>query len=613
MSIYYFSHTLGSDSNSGLNPAQPHKSLGRATGHLSFLFNAGHTCLLAAGDVWEQGLTGGVATSTIDVTPTVHAGQYIGMYDAGLGSDRPRIDSMVYQSGADDGLWTNIGSNRWTCDIVTSYAALGVSGVTPRIWPGITNKVQPLHRSPQRYKGTSAASVNAIGDYVVSSGVITMYSPSGAPPSYYGGLAIGVLPSTASGYPSTQIRVQNLQGESFLHGLTLRGSTNTWTMRGSANFDVYIEKMIVEGPSGGGPTLHTTGTDSIQRFRGYDCNVDYFTSLDEGTIENGGQDGFQVDVAPGSGALTSDVEWVDCNVRGARHTSVSFQYTNEAYPNQLNGLIFRATKKGRSVLDQREANYGRAFGLIGTGWRLQNIIIRGQPTQSQFDGSGVISACEWRENMDRDVDNNAAGNGGGDSCIVISLSTATDAATTHKKIRIEGTLFENPSNFAIRIGDFTGNPFPVGAIEIEGNTFIDLLHYNNKRRQNSTSVTPMVFSVAGESATVASVASTYFAGQNFPTYRNNVFIIPPGKTGCYGYSTGTTSITSYAVNTGPGGGFPTPVGDMKFHDIAAAGLSAPGYLPSRTSPLIGQGVHNSYNRDGRGKVRRNPPTVGAFD
>jgi hypothetical protein len=55
-----------------------------------------------------------------------------------------------------------------------------------------------------------------------------------------------------------------------------------------------------------------------------------------------------------------------------------------------------------------------------------------------------------------------------------------------------------------------------------------------------------------------------------------------------------------------------PTDNQLFTSVSAAGLSAE-YKPQAGSDLIGAGTHVRYSTDAAGKVRANPPTVGAFE
>lgn len=602
----YYSWTLGADGNTGLSPASPKKRLNRESGNASERFSSGFTVLLAGGDIWPNELNAALTqpSNVFDPTITVQAGQYVGMYDAGLGSDRPIIDMLEYHTSAQDGLWSNIGANRWECDF-TTIPNKSISQCWGRVWPGMSSRLVQLNRTPLKYMGTSAASVVAEGQYSLTGTTYTIYSPSGAPPSYYGGLAFNCN-ATLFGYPNTQ-RWTTLNGNE-IRDIVTKGGRSASVMRGTNKFVNYTN-VAHYGVMDFNFRVAGAADEIAERFTIRDMTADWYTSLDEGYQSLGSQEGILALAAFTTGYVR-DIDIVDFNCRGARHSSVGFADTG-ANP-AISGIVVRSTRFGRSVMDHRETNYGRGLGIQAYGYLASGILIRGQNTQSQFDGVGKLNACQWQDC--RVVDPGAdITNFGTDNAISIFKARPSLAFD----FEMTGCVIDNPGNFSVVWATYTGDGTTQAQCRLTNNLIVDQDTYWNKRRiQHPSGDGAQIFTNVGTSASLLAFTSTYYAGCRFPTIYNTTWVLPSGVTGVYAQSAVEKyTCTSFTLNTAPPAGvYNAPVSDGQFATLAAAGLAGNTSSPGVTSPLYRAGSDAvGFGMDGNRAQRWDPPSEGAFE
>lgn len=614
MAILYY-RPDGDDSLAGTSPATARKSLitnGSApssTTNATTRFAAGDTILLARGGIWVPPTTDIGNRFMMDPSVSVHSQQYIGSYDAGLGSNQPILDPLLYDDGTG---WTLYGAGVWT----KTYSATDAVGLYFRCWAGMTGPTSVRSYDSMRLMSSAAACVSE-KQFYCNGLVAYVYSGSENPFIKYGGIAFA---RRIFGSVSTAVRLRALDGESWLDGVTIRGSVlSQGGMRNARIEYVRLESM-------GGSGLNFSDAASLnQNILFKNTTIDWYTSTGENQADStggsagfGSWDGISMSAAftAGNGAL--DIRVVDPNIKGARHACVSFYNLNPAFKTGVSGISVRSTSMGRSVFDCDGIDTGRGFAAATTGFSIDGIRMVGMTGQSQLAGYASVRRCEWLKNraLVTQPDNN-----GGDNCIAIGTPYFAGDVVPGTSIDVEACLFDNPVNFTMVVvaDNLTATPIQSSDIRFIGNTVIDQTYYNSKRTDQAV---PW--------GSLPGSTFYFFSNSNitvpFPVFKNNLVILPAGAAGVYlhnnwssysnpfplppsSYSGGAAKTNTYTINDATA---PTvPLNNAKYDTLSAAGCD--GYVPLLTSPLVSAGGNMMAKNDLAGNIRWNPPSIGAYE
>lgn len=612
MAIYYYDPVAGNDSNAGTY-ASPRRSLSGHANSAATMFVAGHSVMLARNTTFRWALS----AYAFDPLVTTHNGQTWGSYAASYGDENhPLIDSLIYDDGTSG--WSYIGAGRWQKDFTSSAA----TALNYRVWAGLTSSTSDTTRNSAMRKMASAAACVAPLQYFMSGLVLTVYTGGDSagynPFTYYGGL--GMIGRTGSA-PVTG-RFRTLRGET-IKEMSFRGGVINFQ---SGNSDVVISDIKARYCANAVMIGICESTGWARRFtiRGVDYDAMTSSTEDEGSSSNWGA----MDVVAGIIAVTDgstaafieDIDCVDIMARGMRHSAIDIQsnVSAVAYNDSVRGLKIRGTAPGRSVFDTSDVDYGRGAAITAAGFLYENVTNRGQPTQDQFSGSGLIRASRWEGGRRGTTTNNRWLDG------YITLSSPINGGSgfqqcTDCSIEVTGNVLVNPSGYPIVVLANPAFPRPVAAgdIRIHGNTIVDQTYYASRRVEQSGVDYPL------PSAAISVQAPTYADYPMIPTVYNNVFILPSGATGVLAhndndagtqYGTGALSpyrFVTYALNAGLGG-MPIPYANRQYATLSEAGLGS-DYRPAANSDVSRVGTHSGASRDADGVVRWNPPTIGAYE
>lgn len=612
--LYY--HPNGDDSLAGTSAGTARKSLNSlgsgasVANNATTRFAAGDTILLARGGIWVPAVENMNVRFMFDPSVSVHNGQYLGSYDAGIGSNRPILDMLLYDDGTG---WSYLSAGRWT----KTYAATDGISLLGRCWPALTGPSSPRNYDAMRLMA-SAADVVAEYQYYITGLTATVYTGSSAvnPFYYYSGIAFA-----RRTYGSSNLigRLRQLAGESVRDGIVFRGGSIGLQ---SGALDCRFEQLRFDSMESCAFVISEGGYVS-SRLTISEPSFDWYTGEKENegsSARFGGWNGIQISPTPTSGTNgVFGVDIIDLNCRGARHLALQAINDSATYLNGVSGIVMRATKKGRSVIDSRDIDYGRAFGVTCSGALLKDLIFTGAPTHCQMAGLGRIENCDWINNRPAQSD---ASNQGTDCCLWTSSpynSLYSADIVPRTSISVVGCLFDTPVNFAYAHSDGTGlgtTPVGVGDIRLINNTIIDQTYYNQRKTIQYTTQLPM------PSASML-IYSASTGTPVFPTLKNNLFVLPNGATTVYLHkdqATGTTpvgapdtrfKVNPYTVNdaTAP----VVPVANQQYASRDAAGIGSDNRVSSAASPVVGAGVFAGYSSDPAGIQRWNPPTVGAYE
>ena len=617
---YYFSQTLGNDANSGLIPGSPKQTLAAAL----TLYQNGNSISQARGDKWRPlgyGSTFGFFSPTI----STHNGQIWNSYDAGLGSDLPVWDTMIYDDGAG---WTNIGAGRWSKDMTTLggiYA--GLTGLVGRCWPAMTGPSSPPNREAFRLMGSAAACV-AIRQFYVTGTTITIYTGSTNPFVYYGGIAL------AARFGSSNLfgRFQSFNGETFSEVL-IRGSGGT--AQNTNRFVTFNDVQIIcPGDAGGFGTAATGDVVSDWTIRRFYC--DFYTSSTEDRADSspfGSWNGLSfvsTDVA--TDPLISRMDVVDAYVRGARHAGLQFATISLTQLDNVKGITIRSSVPGGTVLDEQDVDYGHGLAVTAAGFLIQGVKRTGGRTQDQIMGAGRITGCVWK-NASGPAASNASNFG---TCNYVSISSYA-YTTALCDIDIDGCVFNAPSNFAIQINPTTSGSIAQGKLRITNTTFVETTASYASKTTWQPDGNP-----GGSLHGACIVCGTFAADATlpFPDLKNNLYIIPTGETivalwahqaGNSGGGTGTYyaspnppassyfNMFGYTANDSPpaaslpGATAAVVSNNATYASATAAGVDSSSFKPTSASPLYHAGAVVTLVPDGAGSSRYQPPTTGALE
>jgi hypothetical protein len=619
MTTYYYS-SAGSPAASGLDPANARSLLYNDPLSAETVFGQGHNILLASGSVWVPTVNNRFC---FNPNMTTARGQFIDVYESDLGPDQPVWDSLLYDDGTG---WVSLGDGRWQKTYAVGTLATDVATqLHPRAWAGITGPLSPRNNEVFKYRDT-AAEVTGELQFNINGSVITVYSGSINPFVFYGGL---VFNRSLIGTSSTG---NNYRVAAAING----GRISNLTVRGGQFSLVYNQGMTLyqtrhESAYAGGIVLNNGGDQWCQSITLRECVVDYFTGENENkgtTTIWSSQDGIK-SVASYTTGYCVDVDIVDCVIRGARHSAVDFQSTS-AKLGAIRGVVHRGTKFGRSVVDSRVIDYGRAWAFDATGWSVLNMPVYGQCTASQMSGSGLVRGIQFLENRKATTDNTPvgeAGNLGTDSAMTLGLSSGgTTGHAVRPAMIVEGCVFDSVWNFPLTVVITRAAATAGGYAIIRGNTFIDQAHYYERITVfgNYTTFTPKPMPGA---CIMAFVLTAGAAGVNplFPQTYQNAYVIPEGETTTALHCsndypapvppTGALSSYNYTKLTVNGsGGYVTTeqYENQMFYSTAAAGLDT-AWVPAADSPLAGAGTYQGPALDGKSRDRGRNPTVGAYE
>jgi hypothetical protein len=620
MATYYWDPVGGSDSNSGTVGSPWSVFGGSGANSLETRFEAGHTCLIARGTVITPTASNAYMLAC---TPTSFVEQYIGTYTAGYGDDPPIFDALLYDVTTG---WSHDTAGRWVKDFAANPPSDSLIAFTTRAWAGMSAPGANGSRTDVFKHQSSAAACVAEKQFFTSGLVVTVYTGGSTaafnPVTFYNGLAFGRRITTATSGGLTLAFVgMNGQALKDFHvrggGFRFTGSAGATLLRNATLSDLGV----YYGSLHAGFLMHAVSEGITENVRIVRPLLDMMTSSNEdrGTsLPFGTSDGIQYAYqGANAGGSIRNVEIIDPNMRGARHCLINCQSLASAGIDMVSGIVVRSTKLGRAVLDSQDVDYGRGFNLGVSGYTVNGIIVNGDPTSSQFRGSGIIKGSQWINGREATTTNSNQG-----TANYVQIFGAYESATgrvqhTVNSHEVTGNVFSNPWNYCIRTSDTLalGGGFEAGSIRVHHNTFIDLLHYNGKTSRDAGTY-------AYPGACIIATAATYQDYPRFPISYNNVFIIPVGETTCYlhanndtgvDYGSGTAGehvLVSLTANdaTAP----VVPYGNQVFNTATAAGLDS-SYRPTSASDLYRAGTHVSYGIDASGKQRWNPPTVGAYE
>lgn len=612
MATYYYDPIAGDNANAGTY-SSPRLSLSGHANSAATMFVAGHSVMLARNTTFRWALS----AYAFDPLVTTHNGQTWGSYDAGYGDEEhPLIDSLIYDDSPTG--WSYVAAGYWQKD----FTSAGATALNYRVWAGLTSSTTDTTRNSAMRKMSSAAACVAELQYFMSGNTLTVYTGGDSsaynPFTYYGGLAM--IGRTASA-PVTG-RFRTLSGET-IKEMSFRGGVINFQ---SGNSDVVISDIKARYCANAVMIGITESAGWARRFtiRGVDYDAITSYTEDEGSSANwGAMDAVAgiIGVTDGStAAFIEDIDIVDCNARGMRHAGIDIQSNVSvvAYNDSVRGLKIRGTAPGRSVFDTSDVDYGRGAVITCAGFLYENIISRGQSTQDQFSGSGLIRASRWESGRPGTTTGNKWLDG------YITLSSPINGGSgfqqcTDCSIEVTGNVLVNPSGYPIVVlsNPSFSRPVASGDIRIHGNTIVDQTYYSNRRVEQSG------VDYAFPSASISVQAPTYADYPHIPTIYNNAFILPSGATGVLAhndndlgtqYGTGALSayrFVTYALNEGPAG-MTTPYSNRQYASLEEAGLGG-NYIPTAASDVYRAGTHSGYSLDAAGVVRWNPPTVGAYE
>ncbi len=580
MADVYFDSVNGLDANAG-TLAAPKQTFSAALTSL----NAGNRVLLKTGSQWFTTPTTTAGLGTITAT----GGCTLTYYGDVENGRPPILDGFIYLAPGSGG-WTSLGDGRWQ-KLVTGIN----TGVTfARVFPGVTAGKMPIANGLM-YVSTAAA-VNTIGKFNVATGILTLYTGSTTidPVNYFGGLAI-----SANGTANFILRIFGsnilMQHIRFLggggSGLLLQSNAADLVNNRFEDIEVIANYTNGIALAANSATLACRNTTII---RPYVDAVSSFSENNGSSSKWGGQNGIQIiDYA-------SNTRIVDPIIKRQRHTGLDL-FDSRAV-GSVQGTLVYTTGPHYGLMDFHDIDYGRAIGVLSTNWNISGLRIIGQCTYSQFSGIGILSRCSFRNLRPYGTIPSDA-NVGTDGAINWYNSTVSGVNLSVLDITFNGNLIENAYGYAFhqQYSSAVAATLAANTVKVYNNTIIDLRNYNNRQLANATTPTPW---------RTATIMHDAFAGGLSPDqlYKNNLIIIPSGATTVISRKTAAANtFDDYAVN-----GMTGAASNQQYATAAAAGLAA-DYTPETSSAAYRAGTHNGYIRDGNGRVRHNPPTVGAFE